>query len=549
MKKHLILIAVALLITILNGCSENNAIRKAIETITVEDLSRLVKEVSDDSFMGRQPFTEGERITINWLASEIERTGFEPAFNGSWFQEVPMTEIQSAVNGPVTIVQGNEVIRLNSPDDIAVTSPREEVAVEVRASEMVFAGFGIVAPEYDWNDYRNLDVRNKTVVVLINDPGLYTGNRELFKGREMTYYGRWTYKFEEAARQGATGVLIIHETEGAGYEYTIPRKSSLGPGLFIDNKNGFASGCAFTGWFSAETADKIFGALGMSVTDLRNEACISGYSGFSMGSTIDISISNSIRKSSSSNVGGILRGSLRPDEVIVYSAHWDHFGIGESEMGDSIYNGAVDNGTSIAWALEIGEAFSSFARRPERSIMLFFPTAEEDGLVGSKYYAANPVFDPELTVACFNNDLLLPIGRMKDVMITGFGQSDLDSIVGLVAAKQDRYLMPDPNPHTGMYFRSDHFSFAAVGIPAMFARGNCDSRELGKEWAAEQERDYINNRYHRPADNYDPSVWDLTGIVEDAALMFEAGYMLANSTWFPRWKEGSEFGRIRSRDK
>jgi Zn-dependent M28 family amino/carboxypeptidase len=533
---------------LLAACNSHGDFSKAISTISNDDLARQVSVLGSDQFMGRKPFTEGETITVSYLASELKRLGFDPAFGDSYYQSVPMTEILTEVAGLVTISTATEKIRLASPDQIAITSPLETDTVIVSDSEIIFAGFGIVAPEYGWDDYKNLNVKGKTVIVLVNDPGLYTEDPGLFKGREMTYYGRWTYKFEEAARQGARGVLIIHETEGAGYEYTIPRKSSITPRLQVEDKGNVNHRCSFTGWLTAESAERIFTTAGIKVSDLRAEACKPGYTGFNTGTFIDLALINRIQRSSSSNVAGILKGSKRPDEAIVYTAHWDHFGIGEKENGDSIYNGAVDNGTSMAWALEIGEAFSSLQERPERSIMILFPTAEEQGLIGSHYYAANPVFDPESTVACFNNDLLLPMGRMKDVMITGFGQSELDSLVETIAMKQDRYIMGDPDSHTGMYFRSDHFPFAAKGIPSMFARGNCDSREHGKEWARNQEQDYIRNRYHRPADNFEPEIWNFDGIREDAALMFEAGFILANTTWFPGWKPGSEFGKIRERD-
>jgi len=544
-----IIAAVTFTLIIMAGCSNQTELSNALATITNEDLARQVSIVAADSFMGRKPFTEGETLTIEYLASELKRLNYEPAFGDSYFQSVPMTEILTVLNEPAKVHIGKSVIELFAPDDIAITSPKSEEHVRIMSSELVFAGFGIVAPEYGWDDYKDLDVKGKTVVVLVNDPGLYTGNNELFKGREMTYYGRWTYKFQEAARQGAEGILIIHETEGAGYEYTIPRKSSISPRLQIDNSSEGTFQCSFNGWISAPTADKLFNSIGKNVDEIRKQSCINGYSGFNTGITLDMSITNSVKRSSSSNVAGILRGSVRPGEAIVYSAHWDHFGIGEKEDGDSIYNGAVDNGTSIAWVFEIGEAFSSLEKRPERSIMLFFPTAEEQGLIGSTYYAANPSFDPELTVACFNNDLMLPNGKMKDVMITGFGQSDLDSLVGIVAVKQDRYILADPNSHTGMYFRSDHFPFAASGIPAMFGRGNCDSRENGTDWAAAMEAEYINNKYHRPADNYVADTWNFDGIREDAELMFETGYILSNSTWFPKWKPDSEFSRIRVRDR
>jgi Zn-dependent M28 family amino/carboxypeptidase len=541
MRNYLIFIIIPL---IFSACN-NGEIRKCERSINASDMAEYVKNLASDEFMGRKPFTAGEKITVEYLAAQLKQIGFEPAFNGSYFQPVPMVEISSVVKGPVVVDYGGKSLSLNNPDDIAVTSPRLDNEVNIKNSGMVFAGFGIVAPEYEWDDYNGLDVKGKTVVVLVNDPGLYTGDTTLFKGRDMTYYGRWTYKFEEAARHGAEGILVIHETEGAGYPYTIPRKGSLSPGLYMQTADSNKTMCSFSGWLSAESAEKLFDNLGYKVSDLRQSATRKGFKGFNMNAKMSLSIQNKVRYNTSTNVAGLLRGTSRADECIVYSAHWDHFGIGEKENGDSIYNGAVDNGTSMAWALGIGKAFSKLNKRPARSILILFPTAEEEGLLGSQYYTEHPVFPMNKTVACFNNDIILPIGRMRDVMITGYGQSDLDDIIADAAAEQDRYVVKDPNSQTGMYFRSDHFSFAKKGVPSMFARGNVDSRQHGKEWAANMEKDYIQNRYHRPADNYEPDKWDLNGIVDDARLAFIAGYKLAKSDFFPAWKTGSEFKNLR----
>ena len=540
--KHYFFLLISLLLV--SSC-KNHDLENREKSITVPDLENIVKKLGSDEFMGRKPFTPGEKITIGYLAGELKRIGFEPAFNGSYFQPVPMVEISSIAEGPVIITSGKKVLSMNVPDDIAVTSPQISDAIKINGSDMVFAGFGIVAPEYGRNDYDGLDIKGKTVVVMINDPGLYTGDTTYFKGREMTYYGRWTYKFEEAARQGARGILIIHETEGAGYEYTIPRKSSISPRLYMQTADSNKTLCEFTGWLSAKSADTLFNNLGYNVADLRKTACKKDFKGFNMNSKISLSIQNKIRYDVSTNVAGVLKGTTRADECIVYTAHWDHFGIGEKENGDSIYNGAVDNGTAMAWAIEIGEAFSGLKKPLLRSVLILFPTAEEQGLLGSTYYTENPVFPMEKTVACFNNDLMLPIGRMKDVMVTGYGQSSLDEMLVEGAARQGRYVIRDPNSQTGMYFRSDHFSFAKKGVPSAFARGNVDSREHGREWASAMEKDYIKNRYHRPADNYEPGKWDLNGIAEDARLSFFVGYRLSTSDFFPSWKHGSEFENIR----
>jgi Zn-dependent M28 family amino/carboxypeptidase len=534
-----------LIIMLLASSCSNRDLKNSEKIINTSDLAYYVKNLSSDEFMGRKPFSPGEKITVDFLADELKKIGYEPAFKGSYFQPVPMVEISSEVVGNINIKTGKKVICLHTPDNTAITSPRLSSKVNIHESEMVFAGFGIVAPEYKWNDYNGLDVKGKTVIVLINDPGLYTGDSTLFKGREMTYYGRWTYKFEEAARQGAEGILIIHETEGAGYQYSIPRKSSISPHLYMQSADSNKTSCAYTGWLSAESADSLFNIIGYNVKDLRTAACKKEFKGFDLKSQISFSISNKIKFNTSINVAGVLKGTSRSDECIVYEAHWDHFGIGEKEKGDSIYNGAVDNGTAMAWAMEIGKAFSGLKKRPSRSVVILFPTAEEQGLLGSQYYAENPSFPINKTIACFNNDLMLPVGRMKDVMITGYGQSDLDDMIAEEAALQDRYIARDPNPQTGMYFRSDHFSFAKKGVPSAFVRGNVESREHGREWASKMEQDYINNRYHKPADNYEPDKWDFSGIEEDAKLCFSVGYRLVNSDFYPSWKAGSEFKNVR----
>ena len=534
-----------LIAILLTASCTNNDLKKRENSINTSDLAKYVSKLASDEFMGRKPFTPGEKITTEYLAGELKNIGFEPAFNGSYFQPVPMVEISSEVVGPVKILSGKVILSLKAPDNLAITSPKLTAEINIHESEMVFAGFGIVAPEYNRNDYDGLEVKGKTVIVMINDPGLYTGDTSYFKGREMTYYGRWTYKFEEAARQGADGILIIHESEGAGYKYTIPRKSSLSPRLYMQTADSNRTMCSFTGWLSAESGDSLFNSIGYKVQELRKASCKKDFRGFNMKTKISLSIKNKIKFSTSTNVAGSLKGTTRADECIVYTAHWDHFGIGEKENGDSIYNGAVDNGTAMARTLEIGEAFSGLKKRPLRSVLILFPTAEEQGLLGSQFYTENPAFPMNKTVACFNNDMMLPEGLMKDVMITGYGQSSLDEMIAAEATSQDRYIVPDPNSQTGMYFRSDHFPFAKKGVPSAFAKGNVDSRQHGREWAAKMEKDYLDNRYHRPADNYVPEKWDLNGIVQDAQLEFMVGYKLATSDYFPTWKQGSEFRNVR----
>ncbi len=529
---------------IFSSCKTSSSdLENALATISIEDLVRQSKTLGSDEFMGRKPCTEGETITINYLESEFKRIGLEPAVNGSYFQEVKLMEILNTPDNKLSIEGKGKSFDFDLLTEFAAFSMRAQKEIKLDKSELIFVGYGIVAPEYNWNDYEDLDVKGKTVVVLVNDPGFGTDNNNFFKGNSMTYYGRWTYKYEEAARQGAAACFIIHDTKPAGYGWGVVSNGNESPRLFLADENNYSDRCAVQGWLSQDAAKELFTEAGLS-TDIWKTAAKSGFKSMPMSLSLSMEMKNSWRIDKSQNVLGVLRGSKRPEEVIIYSAHWDHFGIGRKVDGDSIYNGAVDNGTSLAWMLEIAEAFVSLKEKPERSILFFAPTAEESGLIGSTHYVQNPIFDLNKTVANINNDMMLPYGRMKDVMITGYGQSELDDYVDEIAQKYDRYIFPDPNPHTGMYFRADHFAFAKAGIPALFARGNCDSREHGKEWALEKEANWLANNYHKVTDEYE-DWWDLSGVADDTKLLFEVGYKLSMESSFPKWREESEFKHLR----
>lgn len=495
--------------------------------INVEEMKRVTSVLSSDEFLGRKPFTLGENLTVAFLAQELQQIGFEPPFEGSYFQAVPMVETISKVEGPVTVSIKGEKLSFNAPDEIAVNSPAQQESISISNSKMVFAGFGIDSPDDKWDDFKGIDLKGKTLVVLINDPGLYSSDTTLFRGKEMTFFGRWTYKFEEAARKGAEAILIIHESLGAGYEFNVPRNSSISSRLFIDD-NDATKRCKATGWLSESSADRIFSKLGYNVKELRMAATKRDFQPFEMDAAFSVDIKNKISRNISTNVAGIMKGTKRPDEAIVITAHWDHFGVGEVQNGDSIYNGSVDNGTTMAWAFEIGRAFSKAGRKPERSVILLFPTAEEQGLVGSEYYTEHPIIPMYKTIACLNNDMMVPRGRMNDVTMIGFGYSSLDSLYDIVAKKQGRYLLPDPNSHTGLFFRSDHFPFFKKGVPSLWAFGCYDSREHGKEWAVDSWNKFIKSVYHTPADNYDPN-WDWSGIAEDTRMAFEVSWMLSRT--------------------
>lgn len=530
--------AIILLFSACNLSKDNKQERKTV--ISTQRMVSYIKELASDEYQGRKPFSEGETKTINYISNIYKEIGLKPAVGNSYFQEVPLVEVSLKAPKYLKLESLNKIQNLKYARDFVVFSRRLKDTIKLNKSELVFAGYGIVAPEYNWNDYKNLDVKGKTVIVMVNDPGFGSTDKSFFKGNEMTYYGRWTYKYEEAARQGAAGLLIIHQTKPAGYPWSVVLNSASVPKLYQQAADNYRSRCKIEGWISWETAQAIFADSGKKLINELQEASKANFKGYSLHKKASISFQNTIRFDKTHNVIGVLPGSDLANEYIFYSAHWDHLGIGPKINGDSIYNGAVDNGTSLAWMFEIARAFKSMPTKPSRSIVFLAPSAEESGLIGSGYYVDNPIFPLNKTIANINNDLMLPYGKMKDVMITGYGQSELEDYVEKAAKKQGRYILPDPNPQSGMYFRSDHFSFARVGVPALFARGNNDHAEKGKEYMSKKEEEWLANNYHKPADQYE-EWWNLDGIAEDAELLFNVGWELANQKNYPKWKDGSEF--------
>lgn len=527
------------------GC--NTTVETEEESIVIDTLSidRHLSVLASDDFMGRKPFTEGEEKTIHYLESELKRMGLRPGNGDSYFQEVPMVEITGEQSEVMTVTGNGQSMSFNTNEDVVVYTERVEEEIGIKESELVFAGYGIVAPEYGWNDYEGLDVKGKTVIVLVNDPGFGSGDSTLFKGDQMTYYGRWTYKYEEAARQGAAGVLIVHETVPAGYPWLVVQSSWTGAKLNLDDANPPYK-CAIQGWITRKMAVQLFSAAG--IKDYSAMARSNDFKPVALGLKGTVAVTNAIKRDMSRNVVAMLKGSKRPDEYIIYSAHWDHLGVGEPVDGDSIYNGAHDNASGTVGLLTIAETFAKMKQKPERSVVFLFVTAEEQGLLGSAYYAQNPLFPPNQSVANINIDGLPAYGEMKDLTITGYGQSEMDKYAKAEADKQGRYVIPDPDPGKGYFFRSDHFSFAKIGIPALFASGSFESKEKGKEFIEEKTKEYLAIRYHQQADNYIPEEWDLKGIAQDAQLLFRLGNRLANETYFPKWNEGSEFKAKRDAD-
>ncbi|MBI9065239.1 MAG: M28 family peptidase [Marinilabiliaceae bacterium] len=524
--------------------SEEEQLKTAESVISEVRMKEYVMELAGDAYQGRKPFTQGETKTIEYLQSTFKSIGLEPANGDSYLQEVPLVKVRGRIEEPLSIVMPDGRMQMQYVDDFITFSRRLEENILLQASDMVFAGFGIVAPEYNWNDYKDLNVKGKTVIVLVNDPGLESGKADFFNGDAMTYYGRWTYKYEEAARQGAEAVLIVHQDKGAGYPWSVVVNSGSTAKIYPQPEDDYKNRCKAEGWITFAKAKELFSLVGKDLEQLITEVRQTAYKGFNMGVQANLAMTNRWEKAKSYNVLGKIPGTDLADEYLFYTAHWDHLGIGKKMDGDSIYNGAVDNGTSLAWMMEIARAFNAMPRKPRRSVVIMAPTAEESGLNGSGYYADHPVYPISKTVANINNDLMLPFGRCKDVMVTGYGQSDLDQLVRTEAEKKGRYILPDPNAHTGMYYRSDHFSFARVGVPAIFARGNNDHWEKGKAYMTEKEQYWINNCYHKPGDEYE-EWWDLLGVVEDAQLLFRVGWAVANTDQYPQWNETSEFKAVR----
>jgi len=428
---------------------------------------------------------------------------------------------------------------------MAFTTQRvDEVTVE--NSDLVFVGYGIVASEYDWNDFEGIDVKGKTIVVLVNDPGFSSADSAFFKGRTMTYYGRWTYKFEEAARQGAEAILIIHQTAPAAYPWAVVRNSNQGAMMNLESTDNNLSRSKIEGWITYDAGKKIFEAAGLDYQKTLRSAGARGFKPLELGQTMSLSLRNTIRRSKSNNVVALYEGTERADEYIIYTAHWDHLGIGApDESGDSIYNGAMDNASGMGVLLEIADSFVNLPERPKRSVVFLAVTAEEQGLLGSAFYAKNPIYPINKTVANINMDSMKPFGKMRDLMVVGFGQSEMEDYAAVAAKEQGRYIFPNPHPERGTFFRSDHFNFAKVGVPALYAKGAYEHWEKGVEWVEEQENNYIRTSYHQPADQLDLDYWDLQGMLDDAVLLFNVGYQLSIEDTFPQWKEGSEFKSIR----
>lgn len=517
--------------------------------LSLQTLQDVTKELSSDAYEGRAPGTAGEEKTVAYLIKKFEEAGLKPGNNGKWTQDVPLVEITPKNATPLTFTGGKAPVTLQYATDYVANSYRVQPRTVIKDSDVVFVGYGINAPEKGWNDYAGLDVKGKTVVVLVNDPDWQTKETKgEFNGRAMTYYGRWSYKYEEAARQGAAAVLIVHDTEPAAYGWNVVESSNTGANYLAETKDGGAKETAANGWIQLPKAKELFASAGQDFDKLRAAAGKKGFKPVALtGVKASLSFDNEISKKMSHNVVGVLPGTKRPDEYVLYTGHWDHLGRCTPVNGDDICNGAVDNASGIAGLVTLAQAYQK-AGAPDRSVVFLAVTAEESGLLGSKYYAENPIFPLAQTVGGVNMDSLNPNGPAKDIVVVGRGKSELDVYLEKIAKAANVTIVDEPTPEKGFYYRSDHFSFAKLGVPFFNFGAGEDLVDGGKEAGKKASEDYEKNRYHAPADEYEAiKNWD--GMLADLKLFYAAGRMLASTDAWPNWNAGDEFRAARDKSR
>lgn len=530
------------------ACETKSNDAETVDTpvITAADLGRRIERLSSDDFQGRAPGTPGGQAASQYIADEMKAAGLEPmGVDGTYFQPVELTETTALPTSSLTIANGDEtLVNADQSTNAVFWTKRLNPTISVEDSDLVFVGYGVVAPEFGWDDYAGLDVKGKTVVMLVNDPGFATQNENLFKGNAMTYYGRWTYKFEEAGRQGAAAALVIHETEPASYGWGVVSGSWTGAQYDLVRPDGGASRTNIEGWLHLDAAKSLFEAAGLDLDAMKEAAVTQGFKPVGMpGLTLNATLNQDVKTVKSRNVAGGIKGTTRPDEYVLYMAHWDHMGMDPNKDGDNIWNGAVDNATGTAAIIEIGEAFAQKGA-PARSAIFVAVTAEESGLLGSAYYGADPLVPLDKTVGGINIDAILPVGRTKDMVVVGFGSSELEDRLAAVLKPRGMYVAPDPSPEAGYYYRSDHISLGKLGVPMLYSDSGVDHELNGTEYGRAFEEEYRRERYHKPSDEYDNS-WDLSGMELTTDVLFELGYELADSNDWPNWYEGTEFRALR----
>lgn len=521
--------------------SAGSAAAPSSPIITPARFAAYEQAISSDTMEGRKPGTVGGQRTTAYIVEQFKKLGLAPGNHGSWFQDVPYVSTLLTNKGvTLDVAEGGGVQHFANRTQMLAGTLQAQPQVNLKDSDIVFVGYGIAAPEWHWNDYAGLDVKGKTVIVLVNDPGYVTGDPQLFKGRTMTYYGRWTYKYEEAAREGAAACLIVHDTGAAGYPWMVLVNSGEGPQLSLPASEDPAPRLPVAGWLTTDAARTLFAKAGLDFDKLKASAAQRGFKPVALPAKASITLNSTITHGVTRNVLGLVKGSARPGEAVVYSAHWDHFGRDPKLKGHQIYNGAIDNGTGIAGLLTLASAFAQQQPKPARSVLFAAVTLEEAGLLGSQYYVAHPVFPLDKTVADINMDALDIIGPTKNMIVVGYGQSQLEDILKGVLAKQGRVATPETTPENGFYFRSDHFSFAKAGVPALDTLTGNDLVDGGTAAGNAALADYTAHRYHTTKDVYDLH-WDFRGLAEDLQALYGVGRTLADGDVWPAWSQDSEF--------
>jgi len=522
-------------------------LKPAFDSITANDIMQHTKVISADEYEGRGPGTKGEELTVKYLTEQYQRLGLKPGNpDGTFVQKVPLVGFTGAPTASFTV--GGKQLNLTFPQDYVAVSRRFVPESKVENSDMVFVGYGVVAPEYGWDDYKGLDVRGKTIVMLINDPQVPDSadskklDDKMFKGKAMTYYGRWTYKYEIAAQKGAAAAVIIHETELAGYPYEVVSGSWSRENFDIQTPDKNMGRAAVESWITTDRAKELFKASGQDFDALKKAAVSKDFKPVVLNAKANMTVRNTLREINSNNVIGKLEGAdpTLKNEYVIYTAHWDHLGRDPKLAGDQIFNGALDNASGTAALLEIAEAFTKLATPPKRSILFLSVTAEEKGLLGAKYYAENPLYPLNKTLANINMDGVNQWGRTTDITMVGDDNSTLIDLLREAATTQRRGVNPDPESEKGFYYRSDHFEFAKQGVPALYTDSGIKYEGKDPEFSKQKRDEYTNKDYHKVSDEV-KSDWDLTGAVDDAQLLTMIGYRVAQGDRYPEWKAGSEF--------
>jgi Zn-dependent M28 family amino/carboxypeptidase len=522
-------------------------LQPALEAITPDGLLAHIKILASDEFEGRAPGTKGEELSVKYIADQFKNIGLKPGNpDGTYTQEVPLAGIKSEPR--MSFMIRDRTTDLKYPDDFVASSARLRPEIKIDKTDVIFVGYGVVAPEYGWDDYKDVDAQGKTILMLIGDPPVPDPkdpsklDDKMFKGKAMTYYGRWTYKFEIAAQKGAAAAIILHETEPAAYPWQVVRSSWARENFELDNPNKNRDAVSARAWITLDVAKKLFADCGQDFDALKKSAITKDFRPVALSAKANIDIKQQIRAFKSHNVIGKLEGDdpkLR-DEYIIYTAHWDHLGRHPELQGDQIFNGAIDNASGVASVIELAGAFSKLNPPPKRSALFMATTAEEAGLLGAKFYAEHPLYPLQKTLADINIDGVNPLGKSHDLEDLTNRNSTLDDLLGEAAARQGRVMKPDTEPERGGFYRVDSFEFAKAGVPVLHLARGIDIIGKPPEYGKQKRDEFVAKHYHQPSDEVDPS-WDFSGAVQDVQLLFEVGYEVANGDKFPEWKPGSEF--------